>query len=585
MTFGSKNTKIIINEYILFCGVMSFIKNKYQLITLGVLGVVFFFIYSYLSLATPSLELRRTSTPLIFNSPDETANYFFARTFAEDGRLWEAESLEFAAGNSIFPRSIKALGGRLVPVGFLGLPLAYGLIAKVIGTWSIIFLTPLFAVLAVLAFYGIIRKIFSDNIAFLSSVLMFALPPFWYYATRGLFHNLLFVSFLIIAIYFLQKAYSSTDVYEKVRHLNAPTGIIGALASFKFLHKFSFYALGGLFLGLTFATRLSEIWWIAIICAILFFVGYGDPTFRRFESRRYGILIIVTFFILALTPFLYQNQILYGSPFATGYQTQIETNNVSVMNADSAPVANNTSASLVLPFGFHPKTIAWSAYNYFVTFFPWFVIPAFLGVFVFLFDKKMTREKSLYFIIFCFVTGWLLVYYGSWKFNDNIDPSKITIGTSYLRYWLPSFIMLLPFFSKFVLFIAKLWNKRVWKFGASIAIIALFFYFSFMSVFYSEDEGIYQVRQTLNGYALRSEVVLSLTEENSVIVTDRNDKLFFPMRRIIYPLRSENTKNVISKLDNIVPVYYYGLSLSDEEMSTFGVQEVKRWGNEGLYKF
>ncbi|MEA3272276.1 MAG: hypothetical protein U9P90_01245 [Patescibacteria group bacterium] len=548
-------------------------KNKYQLITLGVLGVIFFFIYSYLSL----------TTPLIFNSPDETANYFFAELYAEEGRLWESEPLEFAAGNSIFPRSIKALGGRLVPVGFLGLPLTYGLIAKVIGTWSILFLTPLFAVFAVLAFYGIIRKIFSNNVAFLSSILMFALPPFWYYATRGLFHNLLFVSFLIIAIYFLQKAYSNTDVYEKVRSLNAPSGLIGLLGSFKFLHKFSFYALGGLFLGLTLTTRLSEFWWIMIICAIMFFLGYGDPHLRRFESRRYGIVIIIAFFILTFTPFLYQNQILYDSPFATGYQTQI-SDSASVISTDSVPIVNNASASLVLPFGFHPKTIVWSAYNYYLMFFPWLVIPAFLGILIFLFEKKMSYNKSLYFLIFCLITGWLLIYYGSWKFHDNIDPSKITIGTSYLRYWLPSFIMLLPFLSKFILFLSGLWKKKVWKYGLPIALVALFFYFSFFSVFYSEDEGIFQVKQTLAGYDLRSQEVLELTEEDAIIITDRSDKLFFPERRIIYPLRSARTYNLIPKLIDFVPIYYYGISLSEEEDIEIEMQEMKRWGNESLYE-
>ncbi|NQU83080.1 MAG: hypothetical protein HQ536_00030 [Parcubacteria group bacterium] len=560
---------------------MTFFKKNYQLIVLGILAVVFFFTYSYLSL----------TTPLTFNSPDETANYFFAELFAEEGRLWKTEPLEFAAGNSIFPRSIKSLDGRLVPVGFLGVPLVYGLIAKIIGTWSIIFLTPLFAVFAVLAFYGIIRKIFSDNVAFLSSILMFALPPFWYYATRGLFHNVLFVSFLIIAIYFLQKAYSNTDPYSKVRSLNIPLGLIGTLASLKFFHKFSFYALGGLFLGLALTTRLSELWWVAIICAVMFFIGYSDPSLRRFESRRYGILIIVTFFILAVTPFLFQNQILYGSPFATGYQTQV-SNSASIMAADGANISNNTSASLVLPFGFHPKTIVWSTYNYYLMFFPWFVIPALLGIFVFLFEKKSSQTKSLYFLLFCSVTAWLLVYYGSWKFHDNIDPSKITIGTSYLRYWLPSFIMLTPFLSKFILFIANLWKSKVWRIGVPIVACAALIYLSFFSVFFAEDEGIFQVKQTLAGYQLRSEEVLEMTEESSIIITDRSDKIFFPERRIIYPLRSERTYNLIHDLVDFVPIYYYSISLPEEELEFLNIEklrgvnmkEVKRWGNESLYE-
>lgn len=561
---------------------MPFLKKHYQLIVLGILAVVFFFIYSYLSLATP----------LVFNSPDENANYFFSKLFAEEGRLWEFEPLEFATENSIFPRSIKALDGRLAPVGFLGLPLIYGLIAKGIGSWSIIFLTPLFAVLAVLAFYGLCRKIFNDNIAFLSSILMFALPPFWYYATRGMFHNLLFISFLIISFYFIQKAYADTDVYRKVLNLNAPSSIIGILGSFAYLYKFIFYALGGLFLGLALMTRLSEFWWIFLICLLMLFIGYSDPTLRRYESRRYGILIILAFFVLTFTPFLFQNQILYGSPFATGYQAQVQDGN-SLTMADGAEIAENATASLILPFGLHPRTIAWSVENYYLRFFPWLIIPAFLGILIFLFKKNKTRGESFYFFIFLFITAWLFVYYGSWKFNDNIDPNKITIGTSYLRYWLPGFIMLLPFLSKFILFVAGFLKFKAWKLGIPILASAAFFYLSFFSVFHGEDEGILRVKQTLAGYNVRAEEVFELTEENSIIITDRSDKLFFPERRIIYPLRSNHTYNLLPDIINLVPIYYYGITLpekdivylNEERLEGVRIEELKRWGNESLYKF
>lgn len=556
-------------------------KKHYQLVTLSVLAVIFFFIYSYLSI----------STPLVFNSPDETANYFFAQKFASEGRLWEFESLEFFADHSIFPRSIKALDGKLVPVSFLGLPLVYGLIAKILGSWIIIFLTPLFVVLSILAFYGIIRRIFTDNVAFLSSILMFALPPLWYYTTRGMFHNLLFLSFLIFAVYFSLRAFANVDVYKKIKQLETKPGIISFLASLAFLKKFSFYALAGLCLGLALMTRLSEIWWVGIICLILFFVGFGNPETRKFETRRYGIIIVIVFFLVSILPFLYQNEILYRSPFATGYQTQMQAGNNLVI-ADSVDISDDNVASFVIPFGIHPNNIIKNVYNYYVMFFPWFVIPAILGILFFLFKKKKTSKESFYFLTFFLITAWLLVYYGSWEFNDNIDPSKITIGTSYLRYWLPSFVMLLPFLAIFILSLGKISKNKIWKIGLPLVFCSLFFYFSYGAVFLAEGEGVLDVKQTLINYEVRGNEVFELTEDSSIIITDRSDKIFFPERLIIQQLKSENTYRLIPKLLDVVPVYYYSLSLSEEDLEFVGgqldgvkIEEIKRWGNESLYKF
>ena len=39
------------------------------------------------------------------------------------------------------------------------------------------------------------------------------------------------------------------------------------------------------------------------------------------------------------------------------------------------------------------------------------------------------------------VSAWLLVVYGSWWFSDNPDPTAITLGSSYVRYFLPLYIL------------------------------------------------------------------------------------------------------------------------------------------------
>jgi len=532
---------------------MKFIRKNRQILILVVLAVAFFFVYSYLSFKTDR----------IFNSPDETANFYFSKIFAKEGVLWQVEPFEFLTENSIFPRSIKTVGGKLVPVGFLGMPVVYGVIAKIIGIWSIKFMTPFFAVLAVLAFYGIIRRIFEEKVAFFSAVLMFALPPFWYYAERGMFHNVLFLSFLIFSIYFFL---SASDLRR----------------SHNIYVKLALYFFGGMFLSLALMTRLSEIWWIAPVLIALIFI------FRKNIFWR-GVFVALAVFILFLIPFLAQNKILYGSPFATGYQSQIKENQ-SPVTAVQNYLAEKRDAEFIFPFGINLRNIIWSGWNYFIMFFPWLVFPAIFGAIIFLSSchsreggNPVKKKEKYYFGIFCFVALWLFVYYGSWRFSDNPDPSKITIGTSYLRYWLPVFVMILPFFPKSFLWISEKIKIKFWKIG--VPVVVVFFVLAFNSVFYAEGEGIMDVKTTLARYEIRANEVFNLTEYNSVIVTDRNDKMFFPNRKIVYPLRSENTYGAVLSALRFIPVYYYGIIISEKEnFNGLGLELIKEWGNEAIYE-
>lgn len=168
-------------------------KNNYQIFCLVVLALIFFFFYSWLSLATP----------LKFNSPDETANYFFIKQFVSTGEPRFLEPLNSDFGGIFHPRSTNVAGGFIVPGSFLGLILIYGCIAKIVGLWLVPYLTSLISVIAVLFFYGIVKKIFSDKIAFISALLFFLHPAIFYYASRGLFNNLLFLDLFIIGFYYL----------------------------------------------------------------------------------------------------------------------------------------------------------------------------------------------------------------------------------------------------------------------------------------------------------------------------------------------------------------------------------------------
>jgi len=163
--------------------------------TLGIgLGILlsFFLVYSFLPL----------TAPLRFNSPDEMSNHFFSTFFADQNRLWKFEPKSFFGGDVVHPRSTKIVDYLIVPGGFIGLPVIFGGLAKIFGTGVVPFLTPLFAVLAALAWGAIIKKYFGRTIGILAGLLLLVQPAWWYSASRTLMPNILLVALVIGAAYF-----------------------------------------------------------------------------------------------------------------------------------------------------------------------------------------------------------------------------------------------------------------------------------------------------------------------------------------------------------------------------------------------
>lgn len=583
--------------------------RKKQLVILTALAVVFFFVYSYLNFAVPAS---------IFNSPDETSAYFFSKLFAETGRLSQIEPLDFLAPYLIHPRSVYVQNGYLAPGGFLGMPLVYGSLAKVFlfdfgnpldsrnRTNPIPFFTPLFAVFGVIAFYFLLRKIWGENMAFLGAVLMFFLPPFWYYSTRGMFPNVLFAVCLIFSAFFF---------------FVIPLGADGAgeqcVCQIKRWREYLRYFGGGLFLGLALITRTSEIVWLGIL---------GLALAIYFVKKIYWPAAILGFAALCAVfiPVFWQNQMLYGSFLESGYNvsaigrdvipSEVEGSHAVRATDEISPLATlgrndevvrRSSAiknifsvvqRFVLPFGIHPRAVWQNFWNYFIKFFWWFTIPMILGCLIFLynlFKRRVLEKEIIYFLSFIFISGWLLIYYGGWQFSDNINWQKITIGNSYLRYWLLIFIVGLPFVVVFFRKFLSLFKTKYAKAAVLVSLLIFTFSASAISVFAGEDEGIFYVKNQLLRYNEVKQAALKLTEENSIIITERSDKIFFPDRRIIVWNRGEALGENFKNLSKFAPLYYYNVAFTNEEFRIMnqGLKKmgltlnlVKIFGNEGLYK-
>ena len=510
------------------------IQKHKQKIFMGIFVILFFCIYAFLAISSPTR----------FNAPDETASFFFASTFAENYELYFSEPLNSEVGGIMHPRSIGVYNSGLVPESFIGLMLIYGAVGSVVGIWVMVFLTPLLTVAASLCFYWIIKKVFTKKIAQISFVLFLMHPAIWYWTTRSMMPNMLFIDLLIFGLYILIRYWKTTWAY----------------------------ALGALLITMSVWVRMSELPWLglAAICLYIPFIK---------EIKWYKVVLFCVTVVIAMTPVILMNKKTYTKWCLSGYtclSNQIvaqERESVNVpdefkvlmdVEVDKEIVETSTLSiwkdkviSFLFPFGIHEKLVVRNVWHYFISLFWWLTIPALMGIIGWYGIKENWKKKHIvYGSVTSVVSLWLFVYYGSWQVFDNINYWEVTIGNSYVRYWIPIFILLIPFIAySFSLLLSH--KKRIFQwFG--IFIIALSVFLSFRITLWSSSESINSVDSALQTYSTHAKQVFSLTEENSVIVVERSDKIFFPNRRVVYNIYEDISviPNLI-KLVDLVPVYYY----------------------------
>lgn len=496
----------------------------------------------------------------VWNSPDETANAFWAGRVAAGQAPLLRDPVVGLGGGAVHPRSFAVYGDAIVPGSFPGLFLLYGAV-NFFTRLPLAALTPILTALAGVVFFLNMRRLFESRIAFLAAVLFYLHPAVIYYAGRGLFHNLLFVDLLIFAA-----------ALFVLRPMHFVFGKNETLDDF----------FGGLLFGAGLITRMSEAPWV-LLAAAVFIPFVKKDRWKRLLAAAAGLA-------LPLFLFMYFNSITHGSPFSTGYAVPSLPASVP---GTSAPGASQTERQL-LPFGFHPRLVALNVWNYGLKFFWWLAAPAALGAAVFLSRwRKETALRKTYFCLALGVAVWLAVFYGSWFVRDRYDPWQVTIGTSYVRYFLPVYVLSLPFASAGLLWINERFHgRRPWLLRSLVLLAAIL---SLRIAVIGGDESLIAVRRTLIGNAAKKEILLKWIPEDAAVMTDRFDKVLFPERLRILPLQDEASFDAASVLINYVPVMYYGLDLGDQELSALrelagrrglDLEEVGRpVAGETLYRF
>ena len=540
---------------------MSFVRRNKMILFLLVFCIVFFCIYSYFNLLifkqlsdlSKVFDNANNGTDVKFSSPDETANYFWISRIARGKRLYYFEELNGLGNNLVHPRSVNAVGGKIVPGSFLGMIIIYGFLAKIFGLWVVPYLTPFFSVLGIVFFYLLIKEIFQKKtISLLAAMLLSFIPPWLYYSSRGMYHNILFMSLLIMGIYELFYIFGTGHIKSfkfKVLNFNL---ILNSL-----ILKYFLYFFVGLLIGLAIITRTAEIVWVGVTVIFIFALHFKKihwPGFFLFLCGLYLPALIL----------MYHNQILYGQVISAGYRSIIPEGGVGEM-VDSWVLWQ----ILITPFGFDLKLILVNSFNYLYNFLPYWSAPVVVGAFLFLVLPSKSiqinyKKRIIYFAYCLLLTAYLLIFYGSWSITDRIDQANLSLGTSYVRYWLPIYIVSMPFLAAFILQSSNFLISNHFKFkivyraALVFAMIILFFMPSLNLTVHKTDESLFLLKG-LSEVRIKSAIINEIVLANDITVLYKQaDKIFFPERKkIIVDLVAPADYEALARLIKLRNIYYY----------------------------
>ena len=500
-----------------------------------------------------------------WSSPDETANYYFSKLWAETGSLIAQSPIDVPEGVLVRPRSFKVVDNTLRPVSFVGLPLLYGFLARLSSVDILPYLTPFFAVLGLLAFFGIVRRLFNLPTAIIGTTLAAFFPVYWYFTAKSMFHNVLFAACGLIACYCGLRA---LDRLRLARH-----------QSVSYFPALIWLAVSGLAFGWAIATRTSELLWlipIALILVIAYFKEIGWYRWLWWASWSW----------IGMLPAVYWNIILYDHWYGGGYPTMsqsiatISQTSLSLFNFHNLADKFTVLWQTIFHFGFWPKQSLTMFQHYVIEMFPWLMPLALIGILVFIFHRRQwKKDKWLYLFLWILASVFLVLYYGSWTFNDNPDASHFTIGNSYTRYWLPFYLGALPWVAEGLWQLANfLFRRRLVKPIVTLAVIGISCWSLHFTAVGSEEGLKFTAERQVADYHLWSEV-LSRTEDDSIIITLYQDKLFFPERQVLVGLFDNNVMNrYYGNLLKKWPVYYFSFRFSDDALEYLNNRRLPPFG-------
>lgn len=164
-----------------------------------------------------------------------------------------------------------------------------------------------------------------------------------------------------------------------------------------------------------------------------------------------------------------------------------------------------------------------------------------------------------------------------------------TLGLSYVRYWLPLSLLILPFIVYALIWLVQFIKSPLRNYILFL-FIALLFYQSANLVLWQKVDSLLPVKERIATYKQVAEEINNLTPANSVVVTVRKDKVFFPERKVIHTFDNlpdnKQLLEILPKLVKVAPVYYYALAPEKDILlkNNLKLKLIKNIGEEVLYQ-
>ncbi|MBI5230143.1 MAG: glycosyltransferase family 39 protein [Candidatus Magasanikbacteria bacterium] len=527
-------------------------KKRGSIISLVFLACIFFWVYLFLyrnpSVAQLSpVEQNGAKLPayLVLNQPDEAVNYWFIRALAMGIRTGIPIELQTIVPQKIHPRSTTIVDDMLVPIGFPGIILLYGSIVSVLLravplSWFNLLavgITPFLGALAPLFLYALTRRFFDRSVAFMSAVLLWIQPAWWYYSSRPFQHHILLLFLLLCAL--------NACVYACTR-------------SFARGPRALWWLVTGLLWGLALYIRPVEVVWVsAFMCAFIY--AYR----ARWEKK--DLVPLAAGLCVAGAIFLATNALYYGTPFGTGYVQPTVAGQAGTVLASSAGLGGRGILSVItLPFGFYPANIWYNfkAYAYHLSGLWFWFFFASIGYLIYEWRAKSINRRMVWCVCALGALGaYLFAYYGSWLFFDNIIQTP-SVGSSYARYFLPIALGSAVVIAYALVRVAR--NGFIFRTGAVFAIILLAL--SSYTIVFAPLEGLASIKHTVEGYYFARDTLREQLSANAVVVTRYADKYLFPHFQTLVSWSAEDDWQAIEKLlARGVPVFWYEVPMNETE--------------------
>ncbi|MDG1950305.1 MAG: hypothetical protein P8J32_05840, partial [bacterium] len=350
-------------------------------------------------------------------------------------------------------------------------------------------------------------------------------------SARGLMHNVLFVDLMILGAWLW---------------LEQP------LRRTKRTHSLLNDGLAGFLIAMALFTRTSEVAWVLVMILVVIAIGWKSIGNKRLRVASMGTIAGGGVALLV-------NWLTYGHPLLTGYT-------VGAVVQEAAVITESVATSGILPFGFHPRTALQHFADYGVTMFWWLSILAAPGLFILWTQKRHQRTVRWGIGIAALVSMWIVLMYGSWEIHDNPDPTQVTMANSYVRYWLPMYIVSIPMMAATLHWVSERAKTRMAKGFFLATLVTVVVGLNVHATFIQGQDGLINVRQELAESALVQSSVLTHVPENAIVIVDRADKLFFPHRDVWYPLRDDATYEAMPTLVESGPLFYYGITFPETDM-------------------